>query len=156
MHWATAERVLSQLDLRGAHVLDPFCGSGTVLVEARVAGHAATGVDLNPLAVALSRLKTDPLDAKRRGLLVQTAAEMRARSEERVQARDPLAVLSAAAHEIERLRREGSDVKPAPPTGEDLNALARRLALRWATHSEARSSAQLALGAGVLIVTAVS
>ena len=54
----------------------------------------------------------------------------------RVQAREPLAVLSAAAHEIERLRREGSDAKPAPPTGEDLNALARRLALRWATHSD--------------------
>jgi predicted Zn-dependent peptidase len=69
----------------------------------------------------------------------------------RVHAREPLAVLSAAAHEIERLRREGPDAKPAPPTGEDLDALTRRLALRWATHVDARSSAQLALGAGMLV-----
>jgi predicted Zn-dependent peptidase len=69
----------------------------------------------------------------------------------RVQAREPLAVVTAAAHELERLRREHPDAKPAPPTGEDLNALARRLALRWITHDERRSEAQLALGVGVVV-----
>ncbi len=90
MHWATAERVLSGLGMSGGHVLDPFCGSGTVLVEARVAGYASSGTDLNPLAVSLSRLKTSSFDAATRGLLVRTASEVRARSEERVQARAPV------------------------------------------------------------------
>src|SRR4051794_7364226 len=66
MHWLTAERVLTHFTRPGAHVVDPFCGSGTVLVEARVRGLKATGVDLNPLAVRLSKLKTDPLTEEQR------------------------------------------------------------------------------------------
>jgi DNA modification methylase len=42
-------------------LLDPFCGSGTSLVEARLAGLNAYGIDLNPLAVLLARVKTTPL-----------------------------------------------------------------------------------------------
>src|SRR5260370_19935062 len=41
----------------GACVLDPFVGSGTTLVEAALVGRAGLGVDANPLAVELSRLK---------------------------------------------------------------------------------------------------
>lgn len=44
-------------DAAGATVLDPFCGSGTVLVEAAARGCRAIGRDVNPLAVRLSRLK---------------------------------------------------------------------------------------------------
>jgi site-specific DNA-methyltransferase (cytosine-N4-specific) len=39
-------------------LLDPFCGSGTSLVEARLAGLDAVGIDLNPFAVLLARAKT--------------------------------------------------------------------------------------------------
>jgi DNA modification methylase len=41
----------------GGAVLDPFCGSGTVLVEARLAGRMAIGVDANPIAIRLADLK---------------------------------------------------------------------------------------------------
>lgn len=34
----------------GGRVLDPFCGSGTVLLEAVLAGYEADGADANPLA----------------------------------------------------------------------------------------------------------
>jgi len=42
-------------------VLDPFCGSGTTLVEAINMGIDAYGIDLNPIACLLSRVKTTPL-----------------------------------------------------------------------------------------------
>jgi DNA modification methylase len=90
MHWATVARVLEALAKPGEHVVDPFCGSGTVLVEARVRGLSATGIDLNPLAVRLSRLKSEPLDANKRETLCTLANELRVRSEERVMARDPI------------------------------------------------------------------
>jgi DNA modification methylase len=43
---------------RGDLVLDPFCGSGTTLVEAIIRGRNAVGVDVNPLAVLITRVKT--------------------------------------------------------------------------------------------------
>jgi site-specific DNA-methyltransferase (adenine-specific) len=41
----------------GGTVLDPFCGSGTTLLEASLSGRKAIGVDLNPLALAISAAK---------------------------------------------------------------------------------------------------
>lgn len=58
MHPTTAARLIAAFTERGGRVLDPFCGSGTVLVEAMLAGRMPLGVDLNPLAVRLARLKT--------------------------------------------------------------------------------------------------
>ena len=46
----------------GANILDPFCGSGTVLLEANLRGHQAVGLDINPLARLISRVKLTPLD----------------------------------------------------------------------------------------------
>ncbi len=39
-------------------VVDPFCGGGTVLVEAMLAGRPALGRDLSPIAVRVARLRT--------------------------------------------------------------------------------------------------
>ena len=46
-------------------VFDPFMGSGGVLVEALLHGNNAVGIDVNPFAVLLSRVKTTPLDPKK-------------------------------------------------------------------------------------------
>src|SRR5262249_53120887 len=61
------------LTREGATVLDPFCGSGTVLVEARLAGRRAIGVDINPLAIQLARRKATPADEAERTALVAAA-----------------------------------------------------------------------------------
>ncbi len=45
----------------GLALLDPFCGSGTALSEAQVAGVPSIGIDLNPIAVMMSRVKTSPV-----------------------------------------------------------------------------------------------
>lgn len=45
----------------GARVLDPFCGSGTSLVECSHVGISAVGLDINPLAVFLANAKLQAL-----------------------------------------------------------------------------------------------
>lgn len=45
----------------GDTVFDPFCGSGTTLVESAICGVSSYGTDLNPLAVQLSNLKVQAL-----------------------------------------------------------------------------------------------
>jgi len=42
-------------------VLDPFCGSGTTLVEAMQAGIDSIGIDVNPIATLVSKVKTTPI-----------------------------------------------------------------------------------------------
>lgn len=42
-------------------ILDPFCGSGTTLVEALNVGIPSIGIDLNPLATLIAKVKTTPL-----------------------------------------------------------------------------------------------
>ncbi|MBY3580486.1 hypothetical protein HJA77_04810 [Rhizobium bangladeshense] len=47
-----------QVAPKNSRVFDPFCGSGTVLVEALLAGHRAAGADANPLARLIAQAKT--------------------------------------------------------------------------------------------------
>jgi len=42
----------------GGRVLDPFCGSGTFLLEGMLNGFAAYGCDFNPLSAKIARAKT--------------------------------------------------------------------------------------------------
>lgn len=42
-------------------ILDPFCGCGTTLVESYLNQRNSVGVDMNPLAVLISKVKTSPL-----------------------------------------------------------------------------------------------
>lgn len=47
---------------RKLKVLDPMMGSGTVLVTARAKGHYAIGMDIDPLAVLISRVWASTID----------------------------------------------------------------------------------------------
>ncbi len=53
--------ILKEFSKKGETVLDPFCGSGTTLVEARLQGINAIGVDVNSLFCLLSKVKSTPL-----------------------------------------------------------------------------------------------
>lgn len=50
-----------QLVQPGDLIMDPFCGSGTVLVEAMARGLEAWGIDSNPFARLLTQVKTTPI-----------------------------------------------------------------------------------------------
>lgn len=51
-----SQNIISQLP-KNATLLDPFCGSGTIIYEAQKHGMKTYGVDMNPLAVTLSKAK---------------------------------------------------------------------------------------------------
>ena len=85
-------------------VWDPFCGSGTVLLEARHQGFDAVGVDLNPLAVAISNAKLSAVDASPGSL--ENAAQMVAK----------------------RVQTKGMWISKSIP---DEDALAKRLGRNW-------------------------
>lgn len=62
-------------------VLDPFCGSGTTLVEAKVARLPAVGIDLHPLATLIAKVKTTPLDSDFESLGKEVLTKARARAQ---------------------------------------------------------------------------
>ena len=47
-----------------AVILDPMCGSGTTLVEARLSGKNCYGLDMNPLSAYISKVKCEALSLK--------------------------------------------------------------------------------------------
>jgi DNA modification methylase len=83
MHPTTARRLVEGLSVRGGVVLDPFCGSGTVLVEGRIAGRRVVGVDANPLAVELSWLKTRGTTSDERSRMLRAARAVARAADER-------------------------------------------------------------------------
>ncbi len=50
----------------GETIYDPFCGSGTTLLEAKLSSRFTKiiGSDINPLACLISKVKTTPIDTK--------------------------------------------------------------------------------------------
>lgn len=58
-----AKGLMNLSDLNaGAKVFDPFCGSGTTLLEGYLNGFQTYGCDMNPLAAKIARAKTGILD----------------------------------------------------------------------------------------------
>lgn len=59
-----ARRLLETYSKAGDTICDIFCGSGTALVESKLLGRNAYGIDLNPLAIFLTKVKTTPINPK--------------------------------------------------------------------------------------------
>jgi SAM-dependent methyltransferase len=88
MHHAIARSILQEWSEPRTRVLDPFCGSGTVLVEARRLGLRSCGVDLNPLALRIAEVKCAVTSEAERDELAELGAKVVGASLERVDRRE--------------------------------------------------------------------
>ncbi len=59
-----AERILDEFGQNSKILFDPYCGSGTSLVEANLRGINAIGTDINPLARLIAKVKTTIIPLK--------------------------------------------------------------------------------------------
>jgi site-specific DNA-methyltransferase (cytosine-N4-specific) len=59
-----AERLLSKYAGKAELLFDPYCGTGTSLVEANLKGINAIGTDLNPLARLIAHTKTSKINVQ--------------------------------------------------------------------------------------------
>jgi site-specific DNA-methyltransferase (cytosine-N4-specific) len=82
--------LIQELSAVGETVLDPFCGSGTSLVEARRLGRHALGVDANPLACLISRAKASCISESEREILLHLANEIQQSAQQSSIGRLPL------------------------------------------------------------------
>jgi SAM-dependent methyltransferase len=87
MHPTIARGAIAAFSAPGDLVVDPFCGSGTVLVEAMGAGRVAVGVDASPLGVAIAKARTTLLGPAGRARLQEVAAGIAEEAGERARKR---------------------------------------------------------------------
>lgn len=59
-----ARRLIERYSKPDDTILDPFCGSGSVLAEAKILGRKSVGIDVNPLACLIAKVKTTPIDPR--------------------------------------------------------------------------------------------
>lgn len=64
MIFPVVRRLLLEFSKEQDIILDPFMGSGTVLVESLLHNRFSYGVDINPLAILIAKAKTTPLKTK--------------------------------------------------------------------------------------------
>ncbi len=87
LHPLTANQLIIGLSRPEETVLDPFCGSGTVLVESVIARRNAQGTDLNPLATLLSQTKCNGLSPRNQEELLLHVQRIREFADERRRAK---------------------------------------------------------------------
>jgi 16S rRNA G966 N2-methylase RsmD len=102
MHPSTARLAIARFSQPGQDVLDPFCGSGTVLVEAMAAGRRAKGSDASPLAVIIAQVRSSTLGPEGRQRLVEDARQIAETAAERARKRQRPEIPSWARRESDR------------------------------------------------------
>lgn len=110
--------LVRELSPPSGRVLDPFCGSGTVLVEAFAAGRRALGFDVNGVAVRLAYLKSRRTGAGFRTALARAAQAVARRGNAAVRANEEEAVAELPALLLEWF---------APHVARELDALGRTI-----------------------------
>ncbi|MBI3329745.1 MAG: MerR family DNA-binding transcriptional regulator [Nitrospinae bacterium] len=144
--------LIQELSSVGDSVLDPFCGSGTTLVEALLLKRQAIGVDANPLACLVARAKTTRLTENDRERLRQLETQVTAFAQQQLYSSLPLFPdLKFASTSISHPIFEGIDFWFDPHVIEELAMLK---AMCLATGGQ--TAREIALTAFSSIIVAVS
>lgn len=98
-----ARRLIQEYSEAGDIVLDPMCGSGTVLTEARLAGRNSIGFDINPHALLISKVKSHPIAPEKLRAALDAIKE-------RIPAVDLLGGPTVSKHDVAPLVKLGIDV----------------------------------------------
>ncbi|MBI3329169.1 MAG: MerR family DNA-binding transcriptional regulator, partial [Nitrospinae bacterium] len=144
--------LIQELSSVGDKVLDPFCGSGTMLVEALTLKRHAVGVDANPLACLIARAKTTRLAENDLQCLRQLESQATALAQQQLDSILPLFPdLKMASAPTSRPTFEGIDFWFDPHVIDEL-ALLKSLCLA----AESDAAREIALTAFSSIIVAVS
>lgn len=144
--------LIQALSSIGDTVLDPFCGSGTTLVEALVLKRHAVGVDANPLACLIARAKTTRLTESDLVQLRQLESQTAALAQQQLVGTLPLfSNLKIAPASTSRPSFEGLDFWFEPHVTDEL-AMLKTMCLAV----ESERARQIALTAFSSIIVAVS
>ncbi len=63
-HAPVVRQLISTYSKPGERLLDNFCGSGTLMVEASISSRHAVGFDVDPLSVFVAQTKSQPIDCE--------------------------------------------------------------------------------------------
>ena len=66
-----ARRLILEYGRPRGILFDPYCGTGTTLLESFLAGSESVGTDLNPLARLIAKVKTTPIDINQLDLALE-------------------------------------------------------------------------------------
>jgi len=108
----------------GDVVLDPMAGSGTTIVEALLAGRQGIGLDIDPLALKIARVKSVPLDPD--GVIPQSQAILRRASTSLAQ--EPDRLQEVLRNRWDESTRRFVDYWFSPQTQLELAALSEEIA----------------------------
>ncbi len=101
---------LAKFELKEGHVvLDPFCGTGTTLVECKKQGIKSLGFEAHPMAAFATRVKTD-WDVDPDGLAAHAREVARVASRDLAKESTPLRKLPSAAEKL----LLGNSISPLP------------------------------------------
>jgi DNA modification methylase len=106
----------SSLIKQGSEILDPFSGSGTVALEASLAGHTPLIADSNPLSLLITAAKTTPFIAEN----IRETADLICKKAARYRSAPEIAVVNSnlwyepkRKKELEKLIRAIHEITPA-------------------------------------------
>jgi hypothetical protein len=102
-----AEKLVTRYASEASRILDPFCGSGAVLVAGARRGIATTGLDVNPMAGLLSHIKLVGFSLKNASTLAAELVQTSQRIKKTFPIRWPLKTYwftSSTLEKYERLR----------------------------------------------------
>jgi len=129
MHPDAAAALLASLG--GKRVLDPFCGGGTLLVEALVRGARTFGRDINPVAVVVATARTRLVDADECGALVRDAERIAKQAASMDRARVPPRVHALREWFAPSVMRELGALHALIPKASPLSAVHLSLVVKY-------------------------